>query len=67
MGGVHVYGCGVMDENGQVIPSPRPVVMTKARPDMPENETVGIERDHDRSSNFNLGFYRQTDDLIYHP
>ncbi|CAJ0709361.1 hypothetical protein LMG19089_04963 [Ralstonia edaphis] len=66
-GGPRAYGYGVMDENGQVIPPPRPVVMTEVRPGMPENEATGTERGHDRGPNFNLGLYRQADGSVYRP
>ena len=66
-GGARAYGYGVMDENGQVVPPPRPAVMTEVRPGMPENETTGTERGHDRGPNFNLGLYRQADGSIYRP
>jgi hypothetical protein len=66
-GGPRAYGYGVMDENGQVIPPPRPAVMTEVRPGMPENEVTGTERGHDRGPNFNLGLYRQADGSVYRP
>lgn len=66
-GGPRAYGYGVMDENGQVVPPPRPAVMTEVRPGMPENETTGTERGHDRGPNFNLGLYRQADGSVYRP
>ena len=66
-GGPRACGYGVMDENGRVIPPPRTVVMTEVRPGMPENETTGTERGHDRGPNFNLGLYRQADGSVYRP
>lgn len=66
-GGPRAYGYGVMDENGQVVPPPRPAVMTEVRPGMPENDTTGTERGHDRGPNFNLGLYRQADGSVYRP
>ncbi|MCT7298826.1 hypothetical protein N5J06_11275 [Ralstonia sp. CHL-2022] len=66
-GGARAYGYGVMDENGQVIPPPRPAVMTEVRPGTPENETTGTDRGHDRGPNFNLGLYRQADGSFYRP
>lgn len=66
-GGPRAYGYGVMDENGQVVPPPRPAVMTEVRPGMPEYETTGTERGHDRGPNFNLGLYRQADGSVYRP
>ncbi|MGM3412359.1 hypothetical protein [Ralstonia holmesii] len=66
-GGARAYGYGVMDENGQVIPPPRTVVMTEVRPGMPENEVTGTERGHNRGPNFNLGLYRQADGSVYRP
>ncbi|WP_343549706.1 hypothetical protein [Ralstonia sp.] len=66
-GGARAYGYGVMDENGQVIPPPRPAVVTEVRPGMPENETTGTDRGHDRGPNFNLGLYRQADGSFYRP
>jgi len=66
-GGARAYGYGVMDENGQVIPPPRTVVMTEVRPGTPENETTGTDRGHDRGPNFNLGLYRQADGSFYRP
>lgn len=66
-GGPRAYGYGVMDENGQVIPPPRPTVMTEVRPGMPETDTTGTERGHDRGPNFNLGLYRQADGSVYRP
>lgn len=66
-GGPRAYGYGVMDENGQVIPPPRTVVMTDVRPGVPENEATGTERGHDRGLNFNLGLYRQADGSVYRP
>ena len=66
-GGPRAYGYGVMDENGQVIPPPRTVVMAEVRPGMPENEVTGTERGHDRGPNFNLGLYRQADGSVYRP
>lgn len=66
-GGPRTYGYGVMDENGQVVPPPRTVVTIEVRPGMPENETTGTERGHDRGPNFNLGLYRQPDGSVYRP
>lgn len=66
-GGARAYGYGVMDENGQVIPPPRPAVMTEVRPGIPDNETAGTDRGHDRGPNFNLGLYRQADGSFYRP
>ena len=66
-GGPRAYGYGVMDENGQVVPPPRPAVMTEIRPGMPETEVSGTERGHDRGPNFNLGLYRQADGSVYRP
>lgn len=66
-GGGRAYGYGVMDENGQVIPPPRPAVMTEVRPGTPENEAAGTDRGHDRGPNFNLGLYRQADGSFYRP
>jgi|GEM_PF-423162 len=66
-GGPRAYGYGVMDENGQVVPPPRPVVVTEVRPGMPETEVSGTERGHDRGPNFNLGLYRQADGSVYRP
>lgn len=66
-GGGRAYGYGVMDENGQVVPPPRPTGITEIRPGMPENEPTGTERGHDRGPNFNLGLYRQADGSVYRP
>lgn len=66
-GDPRAYGYGVMDQNGQVIPPPRPAVMTEVRPGMPENETTGTDRGHDRGPNFNVGLYRQADGSVYRP
>lgn len=66
-GGPRAYGYGVMDENGQVVPPPRPPVITEVRPGMPETEVAGTERGHDRGPNFNLGLYRQADGSVYRP
>lgn len=66
-GGARAYGYGVMDENGQVVPPPRPVGITEIRPGMPESEPTGTERGHDRGPNFNLGLYRQGDGSVYRP
>lgn len=66
-GGPRAYGYGVMDENGQVVPPPRPAVITEVRPGMPETEVAGTERGHDRGPNFNLGLYRQADGSVYRP
>lgn len=66
-GGPRGYGYGVTDQSRQVIPPPRPTVMTEVRPGMPENETTGTERGHDRGPNFNLGLYRQADGSVYRP
>ncbi|WP_426398937.1 hypothetical protein ACN9M1_21815 [Ralstonia sp. R-29] len=66
-GGPRAYGYGVMDENGQVVPPPRPAVMTEIRPGMPETEVSGTERGHDRGPTFNLGLYRQADGSVYRP
>ncbi|KHK52871.1 signal peptide protein [Ralstonia sp. A12] len=66
-GGGRAYGYGVMDENGQVVPPPRPPGITEIRPGMPENEPTGTERGHDRGPTFNLGLYRQADGSVYRP